>query len=78
MNEDLKEVAKRRNTAALTLNLKAMANVSEASAVALKQQLGDNAILVTSKRFRTFLDLAGVTNLVDRMQAEYLATAKSA
>ena len=79
LNEDLKKVAERRKTTGvLSLNLKAMANWSEPSAVALKQQLGDNAILVTSKRFRIVLDLAGIATMVDRMRTEYLATAKSA
>ena len=78
MNVSLKEVAKHRNVGTLTLNLKAMANVSETSAMALKQQLGDNVILVTSKRVQIVLDLAGITTMVDRRRAEYLATAESA
>jgi hypothetical protein len=61
-----------------SLNLKAMANANESSAVLLREQLGDNAILVTSKRFRAFLDLAGVTALVESMQNAYFATARSA
>lgn len=70
--------AQGRHALTASLQLKAMANVSEASAEMLKQQLGDNAILVTSKRFRTFLDLAGVTAFVESMQAAYLATARAA
>ena len=78
MNVSLKEVAKHRNVGTLTLNLKAMANVSETSAMALKQQLGDNVILVTSKRVQIVLDFAGITTMVDHRRAEYLATAESA
>jgi hypothetical protein len=60
------------------LNLKAMVFATEPSAVMLKEQLKDDAILVTSRMFQNFLNLAGVTKLVERMQAEYLALARSA
>jgi len=57
---------------------KAMALATDIHAVALKKQFGDNAAVFELKRFKTFLSVAGVSQLVTAMQAEYLATARSA
>jgi hypothetical protein len=63
-------------------NLKAMvfAGASNPQAALLAEQLKDNITTIDPKMFRNFLNLAGVglSQLVERMQAEYLATARSA
>ncbi|MFH1799534.1 MAG: nucleotide sugar dehydrogenase [Candidatus Omnitrophota bacterium] len=78
MAPSLEEARKLLVASTPSLNLKALVNVTESSAITLKQQLGDNAILVTSQHFRAFLASAGVAALVEKMQNEYLATARSA
>jgi hypothetical protein len=79
LNADLEENAKRYGAGAMPpLRLKAMANVLDPLALMLKQEYKDDAILVTSKRFKIFLEITGVAALVERMQSEYLATARSA
>lgn len=60
------------------LHLKAMAGSSDSDAVMLKKQLGDDAILMTSKKLEMFLAAEGVNALVSAMQAQYQATARAA
>ncbi len=63
-------------------NLKAMifAGANNPQATFLAEQLKDNITTIDPKMFKNFLNLAGlgVSQMVERMQAEYLATARSA
>ncbi|HQB93695.1 MAG TPA: PEP/pyruvate-binding domain-containing protein [Candidatus Omnitrophota bacterium] len=65
-----------------SLNLKAMifAGANNPQAALLAEQLKDNVVTIDQKMFRNFLNLAGlgVSQMVEQMQAEYLATARSA
>ena len=44
----------------------------------LKKELGNNFIRLDNKALQNFLSLAGVSQLVAEMQAQYLATSRSA
>ncbi len=60
------------------MSLKAMAGTTDAMATLLKQQLKDEVVLLTTSMFENFLSVAGVGGLVEKMQAEYFAIARSA
>jgi hypothetical protein len=85
---DLDEALKLLNTdqdaAAIRtlLDLKAMVfdGAHNPQATLLAERLKKNIITIDQKMFRIFLNLAGlgISKLVEQMQAEYLATAKSA
>ena len=72
------EAASLRSTGGLSLNLKALAFASEPLATALKEQLPDT-MLVTSKMFKNFLNLAGerINTLIAEVRAQF-AMARSA
>jgi hypothetical protein len=72
------EAARLRSTGGLSLNLKALAFASEPLATALKEQLPDT-MLVTSKMFKNFLNLAGerINTLIAEVRAQF-AMARSA
>lgn len=79
LKTEVEKGARQRSAGAVSsLHLKVMANVLDPLALLLKQQYKDNAVLMTSQRFKAFLELAGVATLVSRMQNEYLATSRSA
>jgi len=67
-----------RHALGQTFHLKGMAGVSDPEAELLKTQLRDELMLLTEQRFWKFLDLAGVGQLVTRMQDAYLTLGRSA
>ncbi len=72
------EAARASLTARKAVSLKAMASATETMPEELVKKLGDNFIRLDNKALQNFLNLAGVSQLVERMRAEYLATARSA
>ncbi|MFH0986081.1 MAG: amylo-alpha-1,6-glucosidase [Candidatus Omnitrophota bacterium] len=79
LKSEVEKGARQRSAGPIpSLHLKVMVNVLDPLALLLKQQYKDDAVLMTSQRFKAFLELAGVATLVSRMQSEYLATSRSA
>jgi hypothetical protein len=62
------------------MNIKPMVSSGEKNVQAglLLQQYGNAVITVTPKMYQSFLNLAGVSEVITRLREEYLATARSA
>ncbi|HOW87039.1 MAG TPA: helicase-related protein [Candidatus Omnitrophota bacterium] len=67
-----------RTAVGRSVHFKAMAGANDPAAELLKSQFDDDAILLTERTFENFLNIAGVSALVNAMTVQYKATAKSA
>lgn len=67
-----------RTAVGRSVHFKAMAGANDPAAELLKSQFNDDTILLTERTFENFLNIAGVSALVNAMTVQYKATAKSA